>query len=112
MHVRPSGVGLAKPTQEATMALARVVSFDGVNKDRMAEMQREMSDGEPPEGVPATEIIVLHDPDGETSKVILFFENEDDYRKGDETLDAMDTGDTPGQRTSVARYDVAMRMKS
>ena len=94
------------------MALARVVSFDGVSKDRMAEMQREMGDGERPEGVPATEIIVLHDPEGETSKVILFFDNEDDYRKGDEALNAMDTGETPGQRTSVDRYDVAMRMTS
>ncbi len=94
------------------MALARVVSFDGVSKDRMAEMQREMADAEQPEGVPATEIIVLHDPDAETSTVILFFENEDDYRKGDEALNAMDTGETPGNRTSVARYDVAMRMTS
>jgi hypothetical protein len=94
------------------MAVARVVSFDGVSKDRMADMQREMAGSEPPEGVPATEIIVLHDPDGQTSQVILFFENEDDYRKGDEALDAMDAGETPGQRTSVARYDVAMRMST
>ena len=92
------------------MALARVVSFDGVSKDRMAEMQREMADGERPEGVPATEIIVLHDPKGETSKVILFFDNEDDYRRGDEALNAMPAGDTPGRRASVAKYDVAARM--
>ncbi len=92
------------------MALARVVAFDGVTKDRMAEMQREMGEGEPPEGIPAKEIVVLHDPDGEKSLVILFFDNEDDYRRGDETLSAMPAGDTPGQRTSVARYDVAVRM--
>ena len=91
------------------MALARVVAFDGVTKDRMAEMQREMG-GEPPEGIPAKEIVVLHDPEGEKSLVILFFDNEDDYRRGDETLSAMPAGDTPGQRTSVARYDVAVRM--
>ena len=36
------------------MALARVVSFDGVTKDRMDEIKREMSEGEQPEGVPAT----------------------------------------------------------
>jgi hypothetical protein len=92
------------------MALARVVAFDGVTKDRMAEMEREMGDGEPPEGIPAKEIVVLHDPEGEKSLVILFFDNEDDYRRGDETLSAMPAGDTPGQRTSVARYDVAVRM--
>ena len=92
------------------MALARVVAFDGVTKDRMAEMEREMGDGEPPEGIPAKEIVVLHDPEGEKSLVILFFDNEDDYKRGDETLSAMPAGDTPGQRTSVARYDVAVRM--
>ena len=91
------------------MALARVVSFDGVTKDRMEEMRGRM-DQEPPEGLPAKEIIVLHDPEGEKSLVILFFDTEDDYRSGDETLNAMPAGDTPGQRASVARYDVAARM--
>ena len=92
------------------MALARVVSFDGVSSERMAEMQREMESGERPDNVPAKEIVVLHDPEAEKSLVILFFENEDDYKRGDETLNAMSTGDTPGERTSVTRYDVAIRM--
>jgi len=39
---------------------------------------------------------------------VILFENEDDYRRGDEVLSAMPTDDTPGQRTSVARYDVAI----
>jgi hypothetical protein len=92
------------------MPIARVVSFDGVNSDRMAEMQREMQEGERPEDVPAKEIIVLHDPEAEKSLVILFFDNEDDYRRGDEALNAMPAGDTPGRRTSVTKYDVASRM--
>jgi hypothetical protein len=92
------------------MALARVVSFDGVTKDRIEEMEREMGDGPPPDDLPAKEIVVLHDPEGEKSLVILFFDNEDDYRRGDETLNAMSAGDTPGQRTSVTRYDVAIRV--
>jgi hypothetical protein len=94
------------------MALARVVTFDGVSKDRMDQMQSEMADGQPPEGMPPAEIVVLHDADAERSVVILFFENEDDYKKGDEILSAMPAGDTPGQRTSVDKYDVAMRMSS
>jgi hypothetical protein len=92
------------------MAIARVVTFDGVDSDRMAEMQREMEGNERPDDVPAKEIVVLHDPDGEKSLVILFFETEDDYRKGDEALNAMPAGETPGKRTSVTRYDVAFRM--
>jgi hypothetical protein len=92
------------------MALARVVSFDGVTADRIREMESEMRDSEPPEGLPAKEIIVLHDPEAEKSVVIVFFDSEDDYRRGDEVLSAMPAGDTPGQRTGVARYDVAVRM--
>jgi hypothetical protein len=92
------------------MALARVVSFDGVNSERMAEMQREMQDGDRPGDVPAKEIVVLHDPEAEKSLVILFFETDDDYRRGDEVLNAMPAGDTPGQRTSVTKYEVAFRI--
>jgi hypothetical protein len=92
------------------MALARVVTFEGVGKDRIEQMQREMSEGERPEGLSATELIVLHDRDAEKSLVVLFFETEDDYRRGDEILNAMPAGDTPGRRTSVTKYDVAIRM--
>jgi hypothetical protein len=92
------------------MAIARVVTFEGVSKDRMAEMKREMDEGEQPEGLNATEFVMLHDPDAETSLAIVFFETEEDYKRGDEVLSAMPAGDTPGRRTSVARYDVALRM--
>lgn len=94
------------------MALARVVSFEGVSKERMDEMRREMEGNERPEGVPATEIIVLHDGESEKSLAIVFFENEDDYRTGDEALNAMPAADTPGRRTSVTKYDVVARMTS
>jgi hypothetical protein len=93
------------------MALARVVTFEGVSKDRMDEMEREMK-GERPEGVPASEILVLHDAEAEKSLVVILFENEDDYRQGDEALNAMPAGDTPGRRTSVGKYNVAARMSS
>ena len=92
------------------MALARVVSFEGVSKDRMEEMSEEIRKGEPPEGMSPTEIVVLHDAEAEKSLVIVFFETEDDYRRGDEVLSAMPADETPGQRTSVTKYDVAARM--
>jgi hypothetical protein len=94
------------------MALARVVTFDGVSKDRMEQMDREMEEGQPPEGFPQAEMIALHDPDAEKSLVVLIFDSEEDYKKGDEILNSMPAGDTPGQRTSVTKYNVAMRMKS
>lgn len=93
------------------MPLARVVSFDGVSSDRMEEMRREMEGGgDRPDDVPATEIVILHDPEAEKSLAIVFFETEEDYRRGDEALNAMPASDTPGKRTSVTKYDVAFRM--
>ena len=92
------------------MALARVVSFDGVTQDRIREMQTQMREAQPPEGVPAQEIMLLHDAETEKSLVILFFDSEEDYQRGDETLSAMPAADTPGQRTGVAKYDVALRL--
>jgi hypothetical protein len=92
------------------MALARVVSFEGVGKERMAELAREMREGDRPEDLPVTEVVVLHDPEAEKSLVILFFETEDDYRRGDEVLNAMPADDTPGRRASVTKYDVPIRM--
>ena len=92
------------------MPIARVVSFDGVSADRIAEMRREMESSDRPDYVPAKEIIVLHDADAEKSVVILFFETEEDYVQGDAALSAMPASDTPGQRTSVGKYEVAFRM--
>jgi hypothetical protein len=91
------------------MGLARVVSFSGVSKARMEEMKQQINEGGRPEDVPATEILILHDPEGEASLAILFFETEEDYRRGDEALNAMPAGDTPGSRSSVTKYDVAVR---
>ena len=92
------------------MAFARVVTFEGVSAERMASMQAEMEGGGRPPDVPATEIVVLHDPEAEKSVVIVFFDSEEDYAQGDAALDAMDPGETPGRRSSVTKYTVAARM--
>lgn len=93
------------------MPIARVVSFEGVSQERIEEVRNRMESDERPEGLPATEMILLHDPESERSLAIMFFENDEDYRTGDATLNAMPGPDTPGQRTSVMKYQVAGRMK-
>jgi hypothetical protein len=35
-------------------------------------MKREMREGDRPEGIPATEVVVLHEPETEKSLVILY----------------------------------------
>ncbi len=91
------------------MALARVVRFEGVGQDRIEEMREGIESEEAPEGLPAKEIVVLHDADAETALVIVFFDTEDDYTRGDALLSAMPAGDTPGRRVSVEKYAVPIR---
>jgi hypothetical protein len=91
------------------MALARVVSFEDIDADRIATLKSEIEDGEKPEGLPATEMMILHDPEAERALAIVFFDNEDDYRTGDEFLSSMPSSDTPGRRTSVTKHEVAVR---
>ena len=92
------------------MALARAVTFEGVDSQHMAELSKRIQTDPRPDDVPATEIVILHDEAANTSQVILFFENEDDYARGDAALNAMTPDDTPGRRTSVTKYTVAGRM--
>lgn len=91
------------------MSVARVVEFEGVTKARLEEMKQEMEGGGPPEGVPVKELIVLHDAEAEKAVVVLFFDSEGDYQRGDEALNAMPAEETPGRRASVSKYEVVAR---
>jgi hypothetical protein len=92
------------------MGYVRAVEFEGVDKERIAGLKSELEGGERPPELPAKEVILLHDAEAEKSLVLIFFDSEDDYRKGDELLSAMPAGDTPGRRTAVTKYDLAARV--
>jgi hypothetical protein len=91
------------------MALARVVEFEGVTNERVEQMRQDMQGSDPPEGLAATEVVVLHDADAEKAVVVVFFDNEEDYQRGDEILSAMPADETPGRRASVEKYEVLHR---
>ena len=91
------------------MALARVVAFEGVTASRIDELRSQIEDREPPPGLPATEVMVLVDREAEKSLAIVFFDNDEDYRRGDEVLEAMPAPETPGRRTSVTKCEVVIR---
>ena len=40
------------------MAVARIVTFDDVSAERLAEMERQMQDESPPDDIPVKEMIV------------------------------------------------------
>lgn len=92
------------------MALARVVTFEDIDSARMAALKSEIESGDRPEGLPATEMMILHDPEGERALAIIFFDNDDDYATGDAILGGMPSSDTPGRRTSVTKHDVAVHV--
>ena len=85
------------------MALARVVSFENVSKDRIEELKREMASAERATG----RTPVDRDPPYSTTPTprsrswSSSSTPRTTTRTGDATLSAMPTGDTPGRRTSV-----------
>ena len=91
---------------------ARIARWEGGDAEAIRSMAEEIgpdADSGPPEGVPAKAFQLLIDPEGGRSLGIVFFETEEDMRKGDETLNAMNPpGDAPGQRVSVEMYEVAV----
>ena len=91
------------------MALARAVTFEGVDSERMAELSKEIENDPRPDDIPATEILMLHDEAANTSLVVLFFENEDDYARGDAALNAMTPVTPPveGRRSPSTRWPAA-----
>lgn len=96
--------------------LARVVTWEGGNAEAMAksaaEINEQAGDGPPP-GVPAKEFLLLQDTANGKSVAIVTFENEDDYRKGDEVLSSMDPpGDGMGNRVSVEKLEIAARFEA
>jgi hypothetical protein len=86
---------------------ARVVRFTDVSPERIAEIEKRMQEeGGPPPDVPAKNVTVIIDEDQSTAVVTLTFESEEDMRKGDEALNAMDAGETPGTRASIDQGEV------
>lgn len=92
------------------MSLARVVSFENVDSAHMESLAQRVNDDPRPDDVPATEFVMLHDPDSGTAMAVMFFDDEESYRKADETLSAMPADETPGRRASVAKYRVVGRI--
>jgi hypothetical protein len=88
---------------------ARVVRFTGVTRETVDKVRAEVeaSDGPPP-GVRATGMKMLFDEDQGTSVFVAFFETEQDMRDADRVFEEMDPGDTPGERASVDRCEVAI----
>jgi hypothetical protein len=98
--------------------LARVVRWEGAEAETLERSAAEIRDraeaeGGPPPGVPAKEFVLLHDTAGGKAFAIILFETEDDYRQGDETLNAMSPpGGGMGERVAVEKFEVAAHFQA
>jgi hypothetical protein len=97
---------------------ARVVRFEGSDAETLEQTASEIraraeSQGGPPEGVPAKGLLILNDGENGRRLAISFFETEEDYREGDETLNSMSPpGGDSGSRVSVEKYEVAVQLEA
>jgi hypothetical protein len=95
---------------------ARVATFEGGDGAKAAaeiSAQNE-AEGGPPPGLPAKKLLILDGAEGKTL-AIAFFENEEDYRQGDETLNSMSppSGENSmGERTAVEKFEVALELEA
>jgi len=92
------------------MAFARVATFDGVTSEHLDGLRQRIEEEGQPEGMNATELLFLHDPDSGKTISIVLFDTAEDHERGSAILDAVSRDGAPGQRTSVDRYEVAIRM--
>jgi hypothetical protein len=106
-----------KITKEEDM-YARVVRWEGADAESLEQTASEIrsraeSQGGPPEGVPSKGLLILNDGENGRALGISFFETEDDYREGDETLNSMSPpAEGFGRRVSVEKYEVAVKLEA
>jgi hypothetical protein len=87
---------------------ARVATFEG-DQDQVKQLAQEIGRGDPPEGIPAKELLLLTGIDSGKMTAIVFFETEDDLRQGHAALNEMSPDDASVKRTGVELYEVAAR---
>ena len=59
------------------------------------------------------EFLLLQDTSAGKAMALMFFENEDDYRQGDETLNSMSPpGGGMGERVSVEKFELAVNVEA
>ncbi len=89
----------------------RIARFEGGNAadaDQAIAGVREMMQSDRPPGLEgAKRFLMLIDRENGRGLGVMFFDTEEDLRRGDEALNAM-TPQGSGRRTSVERYEVAI----
>ena len=95
---------------------ARVARWEGHTPDELRQIAQDINEragSGPPEGVPAKGFMMLVDYENGRNLSVALFETEDDLRKGDEALNAMNPpGNPSGRRVGVEIYEVAVDLET
>lgn len=93
---------------------ARVARWEGLDEEAIRQFAQMINSADgPPEGVPSSGILVLSDADNGRSLVIGTFDTEDDMRKGDQALKAMDRPpEAKGEISSIEFYEVTANRRA
>ena len=87
---------------------ARIATFEGDPADAdqaIASVRAEVESGRAPEGLEGAKMLMLVNRESGKGMGITLFESEEDMRRGDAALNAMNPGGG-GSRTSVEFYEV------
>jgi hypothetical protein len=89
---------------------ARVATFEGdpANIDQAISMVQAEVAGDPPAGLEGAKMLMLVNRETGKGLGVTLFESEDDMRRGDEALNAMNPG-AGERRTSVEFYEVPVQ---
>ena len=90
---------------------ARVARFEGIDPSTIDAQLEEMSSQGPPPGLEhAKGYMSLLDRENGTMLGIVYFDDEDGLRRGDEALNAMNPPSGAGNRSNVEMYEVVAEM--
>jgi len=90
----------------------RVVRFTDVDTERLEQVVSEIDESQgPPEGIKATGLQILVDPEQRTSVVLQFFDSAQDMADSEQAFDSMDASETPGKRASVDRTELKREIR-
>lgn len=90
----------------------RVVRFTDVDPQRVEQLVSDIDESSgPPEGIKATGLQMVLDPDQRTAVVVQFFDSAEDLRDSEAAFDGMDASQTPGTRSSIDRGEVKLDLK-
>jgi len=88
---------------------ARVVRFTDVDRDRIDNIIRTVSESDgPPPGVESSGLRLFYDADQGTAVFVGFFDDAEKMAAADAIFDQMDAGETPGTRASIDRCEMVL----